>query len=387
MGGRGTAVRAGFLTALLLLSGCGVRGDGVRAQQPAPRVVPGSAVRAGDEIATGRRTAITRAVETVSPAVVGVNVTAVEQVRSPFADDPFFGQFFRAQPQSREVKSLGSGFIISADGYILTNDHVVGNASDIVVTLTDRRELKATLVGDDPTSDIALLKIESPTPLPYLKLGNSDSSLVGEWVIALGNPFGLFALTDQPTVTVGVLSAIGLDFPPQQDGKVYKGMLQTDAAINSGNSGGPLVNAVGEVVGMNTFIYTGGGAGSIGLGFAIPANRIAGIVRDLKATGRIDRDFDPGFTVQTVDAQIARYFRLDKAEGAIVREVVPRSAAETAGIKPGDIVVGANGTPIRTADDLVAIVRDARVGDLLTLTLRRDGQQRTAKLTLTKATR
>ncbi|MBC8043628.1 MAG: trypsin-like peptidase domain-containing protein, partial [Rhizobacter sp.] len=237
----------------------------------------------GDEISNSRRNAITNAVAAASPAVVGINVTEVReyQTADPFRD-PFFDQFFgnrrRKSPTYRqEVKSLGSGFLISADGYIVTNAHVVanGNATKVVVTTTDKKRYDAKLIGTDVLMDIALLKIDV-TSRVFLRLGNSDDATVGEWAIAIGNPFGLFEINDKPTVTVGVVSATGLDFP--SDDKSYKGMIQTDAAINSGNSGGPLLNANAEVMGVNTFIYTGGGQGSIGIGFAIPINRVKKIV-------------------------------------------------------------------------------------------------------------
>ncbi|NCS90267.1 MAG: trypsin-like serine protease, partial [Ignavibacteria bacterium] len=216
-----------------------------------------------------RQNIITETVKKVSPAVVGISVTEIRQYRDPFGsffDDPFFRQFFGDRgTQNRKVQGLGSGYIISPDGYILTNDHVAGNASEITVTLTNGNHYPAKIIGTDPVSDICLLKIEGGD-FPFISLGNSDDIIIGEWVIALGNPFGLFNINDKPTVTVGVISAIGMNLEPINN-RYYLNMIQTDAAINGGNSGGPLVNSLGDVIGMNTLIFTAGGAqGSIGLG-------------------------------------------------------------------------------------------------------------------------
>ena len=223
-----------------------------------------------------RHNAITKAVAKASPGVVGINVTAIEEYTDPFfrffEDDPFFRYFFGDRFKYRvPVRSLGSGFIISPDGYIVTNDHVVGNAKEIVVTLSTGEKYKARLVGRDPVSDIAVLKIDAKKNLPYLTLGNSDDVIIGEWAIAMGNPFGLFELGNKPTVTVGVISAVKMNLH-SVEGRVYRDMIQTDAAINSGNSGGPLLNALGEVIGINTVIYTPN-QGNVGVGFAIPINR------------------------------------------------------------------------------------------------------------------
>lgn len=222
---------------------------------------------AQQDIANSRRNAITRAVSQCSPSIVGINVVEVReyQVRDPFADffnDPFFGQYFgqRAQPQTyrQEVAGLGSGFLVSSDGYILTNDHVAGHASKIVVTLTSGEKYNAKLIGTDRTSDVALLKIEDESAkgisFPALRFANSDDIVIGEWAIAFGNPFGLFDVNAKPTITVGVVSNSGVNM--LQEGRVYRGMIQTDAAISSGNSGGPLVNSLGEAIAMNTIIYS-----------------------------------------------------------------------------------------------------------------------------------
>ncbi len=337
----------------------------------------------GPDLDQSRRNAITRTVAEASPAVVGITVTEVRQYRyrTPWGDDPFFRQFFGDQTYTQQVQGLGSGFLISADGYILTNDHVAGNAKEIMVTLTDGGKHKAELVGTDAVSDIALLRIDGKN-LPYLKLGNSDDVIIGEWAIAFGNPFGLFDISDKPTVTVGVVSATKMNLRAEE-GRVYRGMIQTDAAINAGNSGGPLLNSVGEVIGVNSMIYTPN-QGSIGLGFAIPINRVKTVLADLKRSGKIEREYWTGLEVQTVDSRVARYFGLDRAEGVIVSEVKRGSPAERAGFKVGDIIQEVNGEKVADESGIVGIVDDAKVGDVLAMKVFRDRNTVNLKLKLEK---
>jgi serine protease Do len=339
----------------------------------------------GESVTGGRRNAITRAVAVASSAVVGINVTELRQYRqwSPWGDDPFFRQFFGDQTITQQVPSLGSGFIISPDGYILTNDHVAGNAKEITVTTTSGKQYKAELVGTDLISDIALLKIDGKN-LPFVKLGNSDDVIVGEWVIAMGNPFGLFDINDKPTVTVGVVSNTGVKLQAQE-GRVYRGMIQTDAAINSGNSGGPLINAVGEVIGVNAVIYTPN-QGSIGLGFAIPINRVKSVVAELKKNGKIERNFWTGLEIQAVDRRIARYFGLDKVEGVIVSDVKKNSPAEKAGFRVGDILLAANGERISDESSLLAVVDEAKTGDVIAFKVIREHKTLNLTLPLQKRT-
>jgi serine protease Do len=300
---------------------------------------------------------------------------------SPWGDDPFFRQFFGDRVYTQKVQGLGSGFIISPDGYILTNDHVAGNAKEITVTLTNGKKYPAEMIGTDLVSDISLLKIKAEG-LPFIRLGDSDGVITGEWVIALGNPFGLFDISDKPTVTVGVVSATGINLKAQE-GRTYKGMIQTDAAINSGNSGGPLVNSVGEVIGVNAVIYTPN-QGSIGLGFAIPINRVKAVVAELKRSGKIERDWYTGLEIQTVDARVARYFGLDKAEGVIISDVKRGSPAERAGFRVGDIIIEANGEKIGDEETLSSVVNDLRVGDTVKMQVLRDRKPVSLKLKLEK---
>jgi len=332
-------------------------------------------------IAGSRQTAITRAVARASGAVVGINVLEVRQVRrwSPWGDDPFFQHFFGDQVYTQQVQELGSGFIISPDGYVLTNDHVAGNATQITITMTSGEKYEAKLVGSDMLSDIALLKIEG-SDFPYLPLGRSDDIIIGEWVIALGNPFGLFEVNDKPTVTVGVVSATDMNLRAQE-GRVYRGMIQTDAAINSGNSGGPLLNSLGEVIGVNAVIYTPN-QGNIGLGFAIPINRVKTILSALKEHGKVEREFWTGLSVQVVDRRIARYFGLDQVRGLIVTRVVRNSPGDRAGCQVEDIILEARGERIDDEYTLIAILDEAQEGEEIPLTVFRQGKKLELKLRL-----
>jgi serine protease Do len=336
-------------------------------------------------ISADRQTAITRAIEKVSPAIVGINIEEVREVRDPFFDDPFFRQYFGEQfPQKQVVRGLGSGYIVSEDGYILTNDHVAGTATKISLTLTTGETIEAKLIGSDKATDVAVLKINK-SGLPFVTIGNSDNVIIGEWAIALGNPFGLFDINDKPTVTVGVVSAINMKV--NSDGsRVYKEMIQTDASINAGNSGGPLVNADGEVIGMNTIIYTGNSysSGSIGVGFAISINRVIKIMEELKVNGKIDRDFNPGFRIQAIDEQMAQYYNLKNKNGVIVTQVLKGSTADKAGLKPEDIITEANDEKIRNEQDIIFIVQDMRSGDILKLKIIRKGSEDNIEFKLEK---
>ena len=332
----------------------------------------------GDEIAAGRRTAITRAVEAASPAVVSVNVIEVRQVR---VRDPFAG-FFGGVPDrvvQQQLQGLGSGFVISPDGYIVTNDHVAGNATKITVAFPDGSQLDAELIGSDPETDIALLKVSPEADLPYLAFEDREDAIVGEWAIALGNPFGLFEAAE-PSVTVGVVSAVGRDFPAQ-GGRTFRDMIQTDAAINSGNSGGPLVDATGRVIGMNTFIFSRSG-GSVGIGFAVPSWRIERVVAELRETGEVDRSFYTGLNVRPVNRRIARALGLEEARGLIVASVDAGSPAERAGIQAYDVIVAIGGEPVESNDDVRQRLVDNRAGDEVTLGVVRDGDALDLPLTL-----
>lgn len=339
-----------------------------------------------DEITKSRRNILTETVKDVSPAVVGINVIQIKQYQDPFSsffDDPFFRQFFGNRGTYRQkIRGLGSGFIISPDGYILTNDHVAGNASEITVTMTNGKHYKANLIGSDYVTDICLLKIDEGN-LPYIPLGNSDDIIIGEWVIALGNPFGLFELNDKPTVTVGVVSASGMNLEPINN-RYYLNMIQTDAAINGGNSGGPLVNSLGQAVGMNTLIFTGnsGAQGNIGLGFAIPINKIKRILDELKANGKIDRDFDVGLSIQSLDETIASYYNLDDTKGVIITRIIPRSPADKSGLKAGDIILQVDEYKINNEQTLIGVFQEFRTGQSINVKVLRDNDVLNKKMLL-----
>ncbi len=340
-----------------------------------------------DDITNSRRNIITETVQKVSPAIVGINVIEIRKVRDPFSsffDDPFFRQFFGNRGNyNQKVQGLGSGYIISPDGYIVTNDHVAGNAAEITITMTDGSHHKAEIIGSDPTSDICLLKIDGKD-LPYVELGTSSDLIIGEWVIALGNPFGLFELNDKPTVTVGVISATGMNLEPIND-RYYLNMIQTDAAINGGNSGGALVNSLGQVIGMNTLIYTAGGnQGNIGLGFAIPIDKVKRIVTELKSSGKIDRDFQIGMSIQSIDAGIANYYDLRSTKGVIVTKIVSNSPADKAGLKVGDIITEIEGYRINNEQTIFGVFQEFRAGQEISVKIIRDNSELTKKMKLDK---
>ena len=341
-------------------------------------------VKSDNDISGSRQTVITETVKKVSPAIVGINVTAIRQYQNPFnpfANDPFFRQFFGNDRYSQKVKYLGSGYIISPDGYIVTNDHVAGNATQITVTLTNGKQYQAKLVGTDHASDIALLKINDKN-LPFVTLGNSNDIMIGEWVIAFGNPFGLFQINDKPTVTVGVVSAVGMNLEPLNN-RYYLNMIQTDAAINGGNSGGPLVNSIGEVIGMNTLIYTDNGSkGNIGVSFAIPINKVKKIITELKEHGKINRNFDVGIGVQTVDENLAKAYGLPSTKGVIVTQVYPGSPADKCGIKVRDIIFQVDRYRVNDQETLKSVFMEFRVGQKVTIKLLRGKKEITTVMTL-----
>ncbi len=336
-----------------------------------------------DGLYASRRTAITRAVEVASPAVVSVNVTQVQNVR---ARDPFWDPWMeflhgrqRTRIFQREVQSAGSGFVISPDGYIVSNDHVVGGATLIMIAMPDGDTYEAKLVGSDRATDLALLKVDTEEPLPYLEFDAASEPMVGEWAIALGNPFGLFEAS-APSVTVGVVSATGRDLKPQ-DNRFYLDMIQTDAAINRGNSGGPLLNAEGRIMGVNTAIYSQSG-GSVGIGFAVPSARALRVIEELREHGSVDRSYYIGLNGRTVNAQIAQALGLESAGGVLVEEVEQGSPAETAGFAAYDVIHSIGGEAIGTREEFVARLYEYRPGDVMDVGVLRQGEDVDLKLQL-----
>jgi serine protease Do len=341
-----------------------------------------------NDITASRENAITLAVKETSGAVVGINVTQVQRYRtySPFEDDPFWGWYFQPREYEQRVKGLGSGFLISPDGYILTNEHVVHNASEIIVTTTDGRQDTARSVGADFTYDVALLKIEGG-PYEFIPLGDSENLIIGEWVIALGNPFGLFDINSNPTVTVGVISAVGMNFMGryQIEDRIYTDMIQTDAAINGGNSGGPLVNSMGQCIGINTFIFSGSSQKtSIGIGFAIPINRVKRILPDLKTIGQVDRSFKTGLEVENISYIIARMLGINTNDGVLVTRIKAGSSADDAGIHVGDVIVAMNEIRIHSTRDVRQVINsiDVTLQSSIKLKIFREGELNEVTLTL-----
>ncbi len=321
-----------------------------------------------------RENPITRAVKEVEVAVVSVNVLKTRIVRrynNPF-QNPFFGYF--DIPYRQDVQSIGTGLIIDERGYIVTNGHVVEGATSITVILNDGRNLDAELIGLDSVHDVAVVKI-SGEDLPVARLGDSESLIIGEWAIAVGNPYAYLIKDSRPSVSVGVISAVERNFAGIGEGKIYKRMIQTDAAINPGNSGGPLVNIEGEVIGLNTFIFSETGE-SVGIGFAIPIDRVKKIARELVRYGKIrDRHF--GFAVEDLNQAIASRFHLENLDGVIVVGVEKDGPAERAGLKLNDVIQVINDYQIKSFDDVALAVSDLAVGEEIKLKVWRDGKEMT----------
>jgi len=318
----------------------------------------------------------TRLVEDVSPAVVKINTISkgrkqqaqqIPQGQIPEAFRDFFEQR-QKQQKPRPARSMGSGFVISDDGYILTNHHVVDNADEIQVLFADRQEYMATVVGTDRRSDLALLKIEASN-LPSLEFATPDALKVGAWVLAIGSPFGL-----DYSVTAGIVSAIGRSLPTTK-GEDYVPFIQTDVSINPGNSGGPLFNLEGQVVGINSQIYSRSG-GSIGLSFAIPASVAVGVIEQLKDHGKVQRGW-LGAAIQDVDKNLAESLQLGASQGALINAVEPESPADKGGIKPGDVIVRFNGQTIVDSGDLPHVVGIMTPGDSAKVIVYREGKRKT----------
>ncbi len=357
----------------------GVIGQG-RAQIPASTA---ARVAAPTRDLTTARTSYADVVSAVAPAVVTIRVEGrAEMSRTSLPDGDLLRRFFGDQfgdadrePRSFRQRGLGSGVTVSPDGYILTNDHVVGRADDIRVELSDGRTFKARLIGSDAASDVAVLKIEA-SGLRSLALGNSDAVQVGDVVLAIGNPLGI-----GQTVTMGIISAKGRS-TGDADGS-YENFLQTDAPINQGNSGGALINLKGELVGINSQILSPSG-GNIGIGFAIPANMAGHVMTLLRTEGRVRRA-QLGVTVQPVTSELAASLGLKDVSGAIVSAVTPGSAADHAGVKRGDIIASVDGQPITDSNALRNRISEARPGSRATLLVTRNNRQREISVTLDEA--
>ncbi len=347
---------------------------------PGPDVQPASATTLAD----GSRPLVSFAdlVERLKPTVVNISTTKTVRsggIRSPFGGgspfdryfggDDFFERFFGDTPR-REFKqrSLGSGFIISADGYIFTNNHVIERADKILVKLSDGREYKAEVIGRDAKTDLALIKIKPGNSLSVVEIGDSEKLRVGEWVIAIGNPFGL-----EQTVTAGIVSAKGRVIGAGP----YDNFIQTDASINPGNSGGPLFNMDGKVIGVNTAIVAQGQ----GIGFAIPISMAKNILPDLKSKGKVTRGW-MGISVQDVTEDIAKSLNLNQRSGALISEVFKGDPADNAGLRPGDVIMEINEKSIKDTHQLLILIASFHIGDKVRVKVLRDGQEKTFHVTV-----
>ena len=318
-------------------------------------------------------------VETVLPAVVNISTRGRVSMReNPLMQDPFFRRFFGApetQPRERQTGSLGSGVIIdAAAGYVVTNQHVIGNADEITVRLHDGRSVQAEVIGSDPNADIAVIKIPAED-LTAINLGNSDKLRVGDFVVAIGNPFGL-----RQTVTSGIVSALGRSGLGIED---YEDFIQTDASINQGNSGGALVNLRGELIGVNTAIY-GPSGGNVGIGFAIPINMVLGLTRQIVEFGEVRRG-RLGVVIQDLTRDLAEAFGIDTEHGAVIAQVMPDSAAADAGLKEADVITAVNERPVKGATDLRNIIGLSRSDEEVEIEYFRNRQQMTVRVKLRPA--
>lgn len=328
-------------------------------------------------------------VEKLTPAVVNIStsITPKKSEKGGFGGGfpkghPFeqFNELFRQfgnpnlAPGGRKATSLGSGFVIDPDGYIVTNNHVIDGADEITVTFSDDSKYVAKLLGKDEKTDLALLKIEGDDPFPYVKFGDSEAARIGDWAIVVGNPFGLGG-----TVTAGIISARARDI----NAGPFDNFIQTDAPINRGNSGGPLFNLDGEVIGINTAIFSPNGAGNVGIGFAIPSSMAEGIVTQLKDTGTITRGW-LGVRVQHVTEDIADSLGLDDETGALVAEVMPNSPALDAKFEVGDLILSFDGKKVAVMKDLPRIVAETKVGKKVAVEILRDGKEETLYVTVAK---
>ncbi|MGH7109961.1 MAG: Do family serine endopeptidase [Stellaceae bacterium] len=354
------------LSALVLLCGAALPGLGV----------PGSAW-AGAPFAALVLPSLAPMLARITPGVVGVSVRGQVEEQNPLLQDPFFRQFFNLQqPVEQEFQATGSGVIVDAQrGYVLTNYHVIKNATSIAVTTKDNRRFRVRLLGDDPQTDIAVLQIpaEGLTAVP---MGNSDALRVGDFVLAIGNPFGL-----GQTVTSGIVSALGRTGLGIEG---YEDFIQTDASINPGNSGGPLVNLAGQVVGINTAILAPSG-GNIGIGFAIPINMTRRVMDEIIRTGHVERG-RIGVEIQDLTPTLAEALGVRATEGAVIARVLPGSPAARAGLEPRDVVVAVNGVPVTSSAALRDRIGLAQVGAVVALTVDRGGSKYTIRVRIGTAT-
>ncbi|MFL6352252.1 MAG: Do family serine endopeptidase [Bryobacteraceae bacterium] len=378
-------------TAVLTLLAASIGGGliaalAVATHNKAPVYVTARAADTNTQRATQLSNSFADIIEKASPAVVKISMTRIikaseQQQNSPFGADPFFRQFFggpNMRPRDQREGGVGSGVIVSPSGYILTNNHVVEKANSLKVTLSDGRDFTGKVVGTDPQTDVAVVKIDS-SGLPTLAFANSDAARVGDLCFAIGNPFG-----QDHTVTMGIVSAKGRKL---EGGTYLQNFIQTDASINPGNSGGALINARGELIGMNTMILTGGGAsfggegGNVGIGFAVPSNMAKQVMDQITKTGKVSRGY-MGVTLQTVTPDLAQQFGLKEPHGAIVGDVTPGAPGSKAGLKSGDVITAIDGKKVEGSDDLTMDVVSDAPGSTVSLDIVRNGQPTKVSVTL-----
>jgi serine protease Do len=327
-------------------------------------------VQPADPVAASRENAIVTATRNAAPAVVSVYVRQQQQVRDPSVEFMERLGLIPHRDYFRDVRSMGSGLIVSADGMIVTNSHVVQGAVEIIVTLSDGRQYQAVLVDDVERFDLAVLRVEAKD-LPVARFGDSDVLEPGQWAIAIGSPFGYLLADTQPTVTVGVISAVNRDIARSGSDRTYLGMIQTDAAINPGNSGGPLVNTDGEVVGINTFIFSESG-GSVGIGFAVPSNRVRTVLEEIQRYGHY-RHISLGFTLVPLSPVTMRRLGLNDPAGLLIYDVEEGRPAWRAGLRANDVLRELAGVPVASLSTIWRLVYDANVGDRLPFVAERAG--------------
>ena len=329
------------------------------------------------EVSYNRRTPLVQAVEKVSPAVVNIYTTEISRpARNPFRSfgNNLFDQFFKdfIPPTVNQRRSLGSGVLINGEGFILTNEHVISKAAKIHVILSDKQEFDASVIGADIKSDLAIIKINSRKPLPYVEMGRSDDLMIGEQVLTIGNPFGL-----QHTVTTGIISALNRNIRAGKN-MVYSDFIQVDASINPGNSGGPLLNINGSLIGINTAIYQK----AEGIGFAIPIDHARRIVDELIRYGKVRRGW-PGISVQELDAQLSRHFKLDRQKGVLVVGVADSSSARKAGLKRGDIIIAIDDHEVKNKSDFRGRMASYTVSSSIRFSILRDGKVKKVRARVT----
>ena len=324
---------------------------------------------------------LTDIIAKVSSSVVGISV--INNSTTPMFE--MNNGVFVPYQKNNSITTLGSGLIYSNNGYVITNTHVVKDAKKIFVTLVGGEKFEAELIGFDHLTDIALLKVNT-TELPVSQLGNSNNLKIGEWVIALGNPFGLFDLSYQPTATIGIISGLNIDFGLKANNYVYKDMIQTDASIHDGNSGGPLINTLGEVIGINTFIMTNFNSNnsSSSLAFSIPINRVKDIIHDLILYGKVQRNYSTGLKIKPINLNVKNYLNIPFNGGVVIIDVEKKSSAMSAGLKVGDIIFKVDDITVNSNQDFININNEnlRKSGDIITLDIWRLGVFDTVKLEL-----